>query len=695
MSKVTINMTPNPSDIQTIHCSQGDTEAREWEFELHNNGEVIDASEIADQITFKAYEGGTEEILPNALMNGSVDLGSLDWSYTDGVFFSSESVGKTQTANAQPTIFCIPFVAKPVGYNGAYSSEDKVIWQHPNASLRVRDSAYTSPAEFKSAMQGVTLWYEKSDSTPTTSPFDGTIKYPSGSVDSYFTYRESPTEEDGLAKITGIKGNTIVWNQQIDSSQYRTGTYSSVAVTKSADETYLIANGTASATAYIRLINVASVSMISGHKYCCVIPTDSNVAYYDDSSPRQYSQQFSSFVFTSNGNPIRPYARIENGIASTNRRISFMMFDLTQMGLDSITDPSEFTSLFPLPYYSYNQGSLLSFNGNGIKTVGKNLCDGRYNNLAFGNTVIQGQSYRGYTLNVSALKGKQITVSRADTTSNNRFRASFFSVEPVNLTPFERGLNNGNEYYTSDPYLSFTLTVPDGANYLLLYISNDGTEAKDLMIEIGSTASDYEPYTSSTSSLPISTYFPNGMDGVGTAYDELTNTKASKRMTRIDLGTLSFFYNESAGFFSVTIPNLVNGMTYATESPNVMVQNYEYKGGGVGWANMPNMSYGFNGQNMRIKNTAYTTTAEFINAVRGTYMVYELDTYEETSFTTASLVTENAEIPLSNEDGVLIGKCTEQLSENPGFIDAKIKLSDADGECYSNKIQLHIERSPQ
>ena len=76
-------------------------------------------------------------------------------------------------------------------------------------------------------------------------------------------------------------------------------------------------------------------------------------------------------------------------------------------------------------------------------------------------------------------------------------------------------------------------------------------------------------------------------------------------------------------------------------------------------------------------------------------MVYELDTYEETSFTTASLVTENAEIPLSNEDGVLIGKCNSDVSADAGFIEGKIKLSDEDGDVYSNKIQIHVERSPQ
>ena len=90
-------------------------------------------------------------------------------------------------------------------------------------------------------------------------------------------------------------------------------------------------------------------------------------------------------------------------------------------------------------------------------------------------------------------------------------------------------------------------------------------------------------------------------------------------------------------------------------------------------------------------NTSDKVSA-FKQAMSGVYLLYEKENPQ--GFTTASLVTENAEIPLSNNDGVLIGKCTEQLSENPGFIDAKIKLSDSDGTCYSNKLQLHVERKP-
>ena len=60
------------------------------------------------------------------------------------------------------------------------------------------------------------------------------------------------------------------------------------------------------------------------------------------------------------------------------------------------------------------------------------------------------------------------------------------------------------------------------------------------MLEIGNTETSYQPYTSSTLSLPISTYFPNGMKSVPSAYDELTPNKAITRVGMVDLGSLTY-----------------------------------------------------------------------------------------------------------------------------------------------------------
>ena len=163
-------------------------------------------------------------------------------------------------------------------------------------------------------------------------------------------------------------------------------------------------------------------------------------------------------------------------------------------------------------------------------------------------------------------------------------------------------------------------------------------------------------------------------------------------MTRVDLGSLTWrlgIYNE----MYTTIEDMKKGI--ANFKPNILCLKYPT----IVFADRSQYSTSVitvvDDQNMiQIRNTGETDVDAFKQSLSGVYLVYPLATPIETSFTTASLVTENAEIPLSNEDGVLIGKCTEQLSSESGFIDAKIKLADADGECYSNKIQLHVERKP-
>ena len=609
-----VNMTPNPLDVVTIHASQGDTEARQWEFELHNNGELIDTSDVKEQLVFKAYKGGTEQLLP------------------------------------------------------------------------------------------------ENTSTPTTSPFNGDIKYPQGLLaDQEFTYRQSPTEEDGLAKITDIKGNTLNWNQLAQNGNFADGTNNWQSVGTSltvANNEITIKLNADGGSRGIR----QAFSAKANHKYLIHYfekitlsasrPTttraffynsnDGSVSSYGDTSVIEGGYNEAIVIITPTKDYDYLYIQPSTAGSSPTTEDTYVLknvtvFDLTQMGLD-ITDPSEFTSLFSLPYYAYNQGSLLSFNGNGIKTVGFNQWDeewevGRINETT-GEIYNSGTQIRSKNF-ISCLPNTRYYLKYS--LSGNNARIAYYDANKnyLNMTAW---------------IFSGIFTTPNDACYMKFYMAPTygTTYNNDICINISDPSKNgtYEPYTSSTLSLPISTYFPNGMDGVGTAYDELTNTKATKRMARADLGTLSYSYESAQGFFYATISDIVGGMTSATK-PNVIIPGYSFKGETVGWANMGNLTYGFSGRQIRIRNESYTTVDSFKQAINGTEIVYPLATPTETSFTTASLVTENAEIPLSNEDGTLIGKCTEQLSENPGFIDAKIKLSDSDGECYSNKIQLHVERSPQ
>lgn len=399
-----VNMTPNPLDVVTIHASQGDTEARQWEFELHNNGELIDTSEITEQLFFKAYKGGTEQILP------------------------------------------------------------------------------------------------ENTSTPTTSPFKGDIRYPQGLLtDQEFTYRQSPTESDGLAKITDIKGNTLVWNQLQLIPTNSSTTSNGITFTNNNDGS-VTANGTATGTA---IFYCNSFSLTSGHKYLfkgCPSGGTNNTYMQsirvNSASTIIGTDVGNGDVYTANANYTDGsiLLRILSGVTLNNAKFYPQVFDLTQMGLDSITDPAEFTSLFPLSYYSYNQGSLLSFMGNGIKTVGKNLNPWQGVNysavtdrtifLKKGNYVLStenGNVITGNSLIYLCLVDNGNIVTEGGITSSylylNTARTFYYGGENRNNIPFT--LNR-------DSYVSF------GFN------NQKPTSFNAIQLEFGSVATDYEPYTSST-----------------------------------------------------------------------------------------------------------------------------------------------------------------------------------------------------
>ena len=595
-------MTPC-EDVQTIHASKNDNEAREWGFELHNNGEKIDSSSISDQLVFKAYKGGTEQILPE---NGSV---------------------------------------------------------------------------------------------PTTSPIIADIKYPQGLLtDQEFLYRESPTEEDGLSKITDIKGNTLVWNQQLNDTGSTTTT-NGITFTKNADGSITL-NGTATAQADY---SFARFDYINGHKYLINgIPSGATVDGYraflfsvNETSNNIYTATIDDW-FT-------PRIRVSTGVTVSNVVFRLNIFDLTKMGLDSITSVEEFTSLFPLQY-SYDSGSLLPFRGEGIKTVGKNLFD--INDFVKGALTISDGILSGtagqfnVALNPINNNGIPVTFWNNDVTisfdvwtdgNTSTSGSGLILVLGMSDGTTENAIVNVNSQ-TTKTRKSYSYIASQRAKRIksigFSYASqgNNVWHIENFQIEFSATETSYEPYTSSTLSLPISTYFSTGMKSAGSVYDELMETKAITRIGVLDLDSVNWSLTSSRA-----TTGALSGVAKTvgiTKVPNMLSPKYEAV---KAQATLQAGQYAFfnGGSNTWILSFYY----DGANKPTG-LLYYELATPTETSFTTASLVTENAEIPLSNEDGVLIGKCTEQLSSESGFFDAKIKLADEDGECYSNKIQLHIERKP-
>lgn len=299
-----------------------------------------------------------------------------------------------------------------------------------------------------------------------------------------------------IAKLLKIKGNTIVWNQLVENGNFEDSTNWKA---QSGGSTLSVSNGVATVTHVSGTISAYNPGLgfttelkgILNHIYYVDIegkfPVSAGI-YFGGNTGVFLSTDFSMVADTwvEHKKIIKAIALTTAGglfgylgvngaasVLSSGAEISFrkiQIIDLTAMFGSTKADEiyameqsqsgsgvAYFRSLFPLPYYQYDAGSLLSFNGTGIKT------------------------------------------SNADETEE------------------------------------------------------------------------------STTSIPISTYFPTGMKSAGSVYDELTNSKAITRIGEVDLGTLTWARGGTNTEGKYRFNATVQGMKYpsgSSETPNVISDKY-------------------------------------------------------------------------------------------------------------------------
>ena len=405
-------------------------------------------------------------------------------------------------------------------------------------------------------------------SEPTTSPILADIRYPTGiwRNKQYFTYRESPTEATGKARIKSIKGNTLVWNQLIQNGDFSDDTtgWASAKGTSTVSGnvlTYAVTEvGTGSNQNFVR----QNQAIIGSHKYLISFDAKVSKANMQLSASRGSSSNYfvratitsadtwqhieNIGVADSNGSNL--YIRYQNvtdigeiGDTFSIRNVNF--FDITQN--ENITSVDYFRSLFNLPFYAYNSGSLLNLNGGGIKTTGKNLVfktiEGAY--ISSDGQILTGTANDMVVAQVMQGQTYSFTFSTAGTSTF----VGFFYTEP--------SMNSYDYNGIRETYFTGQFVAPI-TGYVAIRVQKDAT---NIMVNSGSTLLPYEPYTSSTLSLPISTYFPTGMKDIdnGRVYDEL-NDKAITRIGSIVVdGSQTYSYSASETGNWVTINLSPNG----------------------------------------------------------------------------------------------------------------------------------------
>lgn len=479
-------------------------------------------------------------------------------------------------------------------------------------------------------------------------------------TDQYFTYREYPLDYDGAGKVY-LKGNSIGWNQ-LRSPIVGSSTPSGITGTFTADGKCVFTGTSTGANVFVLGRNIP---MNVNHKYLILFnkTLDANrniqLRYSTDGttdSGGYLANIYNSTIFTYT-NSTYPYVLLRfyfgNGV-TLNDTFYISMYDLTMI-FGSGKEPSsvsEFKQYYPLNYYTYTQGTLVNFNGTGIKTTGKNQLNPsdavnstatvsysddvftvaytssgtRYVGMNFYRTGIPTDKLlpKKYTLSFDISGIDTTWVAGLRTVSANNFvsgnQMSMNSDGHYSLT-IDLEANNQTEHYISWSRTG-NLTTP-----VTVHLSN-------VLLEIGETETSYEPYQEHTTSLPTLTYFPTGMKSAGSVYDEITGSKAITRVGSVDLGSLTWTRTTSYTnpFFYTNMPTGCKYF-YNDTTPNAtsIYSVYQVKSASVFGQNAPNKSFTIYsyGNQLFVRDDAYTDASAFASAMSGVYLNYELSSYSE------------------------------------------------------------------
>lgn len=356
--------------------------------------------------------------------------------------------------------------------------------------------------------------------------------------------------EDGSASIHRIKGKTLKVVQIVTNPSFDNGAVSWNIVNKSEDGNRISFSSASTAISAIKghvyavILNcsgsglwyqyIGSVSAQGAYK--SLRPTAESAFYF---STITASEQLTTFGFISEGG---------TGTISINKDSGVRVFDLTAMfgaGNEPAT-PQAFAeaigypSIDAVPYVPYTEGKLIPSKVEGVKTTGRNLWDEQWEN---GHIDVNGNYSKDYS-RIRSANFIQVDPRFQYKITTNLILIVICYDKDFNMIP------KGEYTWTYAPRVSSsnlynTISLPSNCRYIRF--STDEvcpTYKHDICINISDASFDgqYEPYEAHERKWTdtIRKYFPDGLKRVGDVYDEITPTKAIKRVGAVDLGSLTW-----------------------------------------------------------------------------------------------------------------------------------------------------------
>lgn len=268
-------------------------------------------------------------------------------------------------------------------------------------------------------------------------------------------------------------------------------------------------------------------------------------------------------------------------------------------------------------YTPYGYG-LYSVKTSGKKIVGKNLVEDiltGYTITANG-TLYANSSYQSAVAKV--IQGKTYTVKGDG--SEIGFVGAFFYDKPTTSS-----VSYNNSRKTTSGVFSFTAPI---TGYVIYRTYNGFTQAQ---VELGSTSTTFEPYSSTT--------YPLGNDELRGKFDLVngeivasgdvkeSNGEITRVRGSVHLGDVTFSYNSTYGIFSYALPN---GKTWAINTmPTLLIGTGRFElVGARALASLADKQYSIVAATASVgfKDSGYTDPTLFKNSLNGVYLEYELAT---------------------------------------------------------------------
>lgn len=423
-----------------------------------------------------------------------------------------------------------------------------------------------------------------------------------------FTYQATANDEsvkDGLAIVKSIKGNTVVANQLVPTSDRFVGTQYCTIEILGEKEVKVTPNID---TNYAGFYAKTQVKTIVGHKYFISFDIKGDTSFTGDFLFGSWSFSLTTISVTETYNK-QVYIKecIESNYIDFMLRFNgnayylknYILIDLTQEFREG-NEPAtveEFERLYPNLPKEYNTGSLLNLNAEAIKSVEFNAFNGEYAQVLEGM-----QYYLGG--NITSLAFKE----------NLEDEGEVIEIPSDNLyTPNTNG------------YLVAT------GNDICINLSHSGYRNGE-----------YEPYKESIVNLPIKKYFPDGMKSAGEVRDEIIwdesigKYKAIQRVGSLDLGTLQSWRvtlsnDYRYGFYAQLTVNIL----YSVTKSNILTPKYKNCSRSEFISNITNgifidLDTGHLYVCIKDSNYAYTDIPAFQKSLQGQILYYELETPIET-----------------------------------------------------------------